>query len=179
MIPGKDECITFSDVDQYLTFFLNVLVRAIGSKYEYDLARLYCDYVRRSDTPENVPLLIPEFRYGGLEKKHRYRLDFTLINPYNLQRFGFELSPWSTHGQMEKLKGLSQKEINDLAKENFEREMSKHKDFFRRHNISVLIYTDSDLENIDDIFNRDIVPLLESKDLFCPPDFDIISHMLG
>lgn len=178
-IPNQNSSINFTDVNQYLDFFLGVLVRASGSKYELDLAQFYCNYVRKSNRQEDIPLLIPEYRYDGIQKKHKYRLDFTLINPYNLQRFGFELSPWSTHGRLTGTNKLTQKEINQNAQENFENEMRKQKDFFRKHNIFIRIYTDSDLKNMNNIFTNDIIPLLESQDLFYSADYEIITNLLS
>ena len=178
-VPNYNGSISFFTIDQYLEFFLNSLVRASGSQYERDFAELYCDYVKSSDNPEDIPLLIPEYRYNGIEKKHKYRLDFTLINPYSLQRFGFELSPWSTHGMLVGTNKLTQKEINQKAQDNFEKEMTKHKEFFREHSIFTRIYTDKDLESINNIFSTDVIPLLESKDFFHSPDFDIIAKYLS
>jgi len=107
VIPGKDKIFEFADIEQYLLFFQDTLVRNSGSEYEYKIAGHYCDYVQKSADPEQVPLLIPEFRYAGLNKKHVYRLDFLTINPYTLDKVGFELSPWSTHGYLKKIGGLT------------------------------------------------------------------------
>lgn len=38
VIPGKDKIFKFSDIDQYLLFFQDTLVRNSGSQYEYDIA---------------------------------------------------------------------------------------------------------------------------------------------
>jgi hypothetical protein len=131
VIPAQNEKVEFVDVEQYLTFFRNVLVRNSGSQYEYEIAGYYNDFVRNSDDPLAVPLMIPEFRYRGLEQQHRYRLDFMITNPYTLNRVGFELSPWSTHGYLHKIKGLTQKRINEMAADNFSKEMSKHRAYFK------------------------------------------------
>lgn len=152
VIPGRDNKMTFRDVPDYLNFFQNVIVRNSGSKYEMEIAECYSDYVLNHERPENIPLLIPEFRYDGLEKAHKYRLDFTIIEPTELNKIGFELSPWSSHGYLKKVKGLTSKEINAMAQNNFEKEMRKHKDFFRKHGIFSLIYTDEDLADTDKIF---------------------------
>lgn len=100
VIPGKDQRITFQDVEQWLSFFENTLVRASGSIHEQEIATRYSVFVRKSSAPEGVPLLIPEFRYNGVFGKHKYRLDFTIVNPFTIQKVGFELSPWSTHGAL-------------------------------------------------------------------------------
>ena len=152
VIPDEDDRITFKDVDAYLSFFRNTLVRNSGSAHELAIAKLYCDFVKSRGTPEDVPLLIPELRYGGKEAKHEHRLDFTVIDPHSLSKVGFELSPWSTHGLITGTKGKTQKEINEEALANFEREMKKLKAYFRKRGIPVIVYTDKDLQNYDQIF---------------------------
>jgi hypothetical protein len=162
VIPGKNDKITFKDIPEYLNFFVNVLVRNSGSKYEMEIAELYRTYVLAHSNPENIPLLIPEYRYEGIDVVHKYRLDFTIIEPNDLNKMGFELSPWSTHGQLTGLKGLTQKVINEKASANFEKEMAKHKNYFKKHGIFSLIYTDADLKNTEEIFN-DMKKYLEPK----------------
>ena len=168
VIPYENDKIKFNSVDEYLTFFKNVLVRLSGSPYELKIAELYCEYVRSSANPYKVPLLIPELRYNGLENNHVYRLDFTIINPITLEKHGFEFSPWSTHGYLGGIKGKTQKEVNEEAKANFEHEMKKHKDYYRNLNIFTLIYTDTDLQDIDNIFadmKEYLAPKRENKQL--------------
>lgn len=70
VVPKDVDRIEFSDVDEYLTFFKNVLVRNSGSQHEYEIAKRYCDYVKNSPIPEDVPLLIPELRYKGIDLNH-------------------------------------------------------------------------------------------------------------
>ncbi len=152
VIPTIDEKMEFNDLDDYLIFFKNVLVRNSGSIHERNIADRYCEYVKKSPDANDIPLLIPEFRYGGLEKKHKYRLDFTIINPYNMTKVGFELSPWSTHGELKGTKNKKQYEINAEARENFEKEMKKQKSFFRKYKIPYIVFTDSNLKNYDSIF---------------------------
>lgn len=178
VIPGKNERMMFATPDEYLKFFINVIVRSSGSRYENDLANAYRGYVRSSQDPVRVPLLIPEFRYEGLSVAHRYRMDFTIIDPYELTKIGFELSPWSSHGYLSKIKGLTQAQINEMAQNNFEREMKKHKDFFRKHGIFTLIYTDSELADITNVF-EDIRRYLEPKTRTAQLRFHMIQDILG
>jgi len=163
VIPGKNKIFKFNDLEQYLLFFTDTLVRNSGSGYEYAIAEQYADFVRESENPLDVPLLIPEFRYRGLEKKHKYRLDFLLINPYTLNRYGIELSPWSTHGYLSKTKELTQKKINEVAQGNFEKETKKLRDYFKTHGIYTLIYTDEQLADCVSLFSNDIAPLLKAE----------------
>jgi hypothetical protein len=178
VIPGRNELISFGSAEEYLTFFVNVLVRNSGSKYEMILAEMYRKYVLSTPDPTRVPLLIPEVRYEGFAAKHRYRLDFTVIDPHSLTKVGFELSPWSTHGYLARTATLNQKQINDLARDNFEAEMAKHKEFFRRYGIFTLIYTDSDLADMSRIFT-DVQQYLEPKSVSHQLRFHIVHDILG
>lgn len=139
VIPGKDDRIPFADLNTYLNFFENVLVRHSKSPHQIALAERYSAYVRTSADPLAVPLLIPELRYEGRAVKHKYRLDFCIIDPMTMQKTGIELSPWSTHGKLTGTKGKTQKEINAEASANFDKEMKKHKQYFKKHGIFALI----------------------------------------
>ena len=173
VVDGDPDKIIFPDIESYLTFFKNVLVRASGSPYEKRIAELYVAYVKASPDPESVPLLIPEYRFEGKAKKHRYRLDFTIVNPFTMDKIGYELSPWSTHGYLTKLKGLTQAKINEMAKDNFESEMEKHRAFFKKHQIFTLIYTDEQLAKIDGVFD-DMKRYLEPVNKMVQLDFDLL-----
>lgn len=161
VVPDKKSVMPFSSVEEYLRFFEHVLVRGTGSSHQRKIAAMYAEYVRDSDDPEGVPLLIPEYRYDGREAKHKYRLDFCIVDADTMDKVGFELSPWSTHGKLS-TKGKSQKQINAEAQGNFEREMAKHKSFFRKHGIFALIYTDRDLAKPEGIF-ADVRTYLEPR----------------
>lgn len=162
VIPGKNDKMEFKNIAEYLNFFVNVIVRNSGSKYEMEIAELYRQFVLTHPDPESVPLLIPEFRYEGIDVIHKYRLDFTIIEPTDLNKMGFELSPWSTHGELKKIGGLTQKAINEIASGNFEKEMKKHKDYFKKHGVFTMIYTDEDLKDTSKIFD-DMKQFLEPK----------------
>ncbi len=164
VLPDQNKKVPFHDLEHFLTFFTATLVRSAGSTHQDRIAELYCDFVRNSADPESVPFLIPEYRYAGVIKKHKYRLDFVIINPYTIDKTGFELSPWSTHGYLTRTNQLTQKQINEMARDNFEREMSKHRDFFNQLNIYTLIFTDSSLKKIEQLFHDEFVPRL------CPDD---------
>ena len=152
VIPSTNKRISFPDPESYLVFFEHSLVRGTSSPHQSAIAARYCDFARNAADVEKVPLLIPELRYTGLNAKHEYRLDFCIIDPFTMNRVGFELSPWSTHGQLAGTKNLTQKAINDQAKANFEKEMKKLKAYFKEHDISTLVYTDSDLADHDSVF---------------------------
>ena len=174
VIPGKHKKMKFANVDSYLDFFENVLVRQTKSVYQVDLAERYSECVRASPEPLKVPLLIPELRYAGRDTKHRYRLDFCIIDPISLEKIGFELSPWSTHGELTGTKGKTQAQINAEASANFDKEMKKHKDYYRKHGIFALIYTDADLADTTQIF-ADIRESLKSELVADQLNFHLLS----
>lgn len=178
VIPDEDQLIEFESPDKYLSFFRNVIVRASGSPHEKKIAAQYCEFVKANPAPLEVPLLIPELRYGGVNQHHEYRLDFTVINPHDMSKVGFELSPWSTHGKLTGLKGKTQKEINELAKANFEREMKKLKSYFRKLGITTLVFTDTDLEDPRAIF-KDIVSYLSPDKAPVQLEFQAIEDFLA
>ncbi|MGQ2991787.1 MAG: topoisomerase II [Brevundimonas sp.] len=175
VVPDDDDKIEFDSVEEYLLFFKNILVRASGSKHERAIAKLYCDFVRTSDDPESMPLLIPEFRFEGREKKHKFRLDFTIIDPFTMSKVGYELSPWSTHGYLSKIGGLTQAQINDMAKDNFEKEMVKHRSFFKKYGLYALIYTDGQLAKPELIFD-DMRQYLQPIDKVVQLDLDLMTN---
>jgi hypothetical protein len=154
VVPGKRRRQLFSDVAGYLDFFQDVLVRPNKSSHGDALAERYADYVRNASKPEDVPLLIPELRYAGKAARHKYRLDFCIIDVDTNTRVGFELSPWSSHGQLIGTKGKLQTVINAEASANFAKEAKKLEGYFRTHGITVLIYTDEDLADPDRLFQE-------------------------
>jgi hypothetical protein len=149
---GEEKTRSFSELIDYLQFFRD-LVRRTKSKYQLAIADQYIDYVENHEKPLSVPVLIPELRYDPLKNKHQHRLDFLIINPWSLEKYGFEFSPWSTHGQ---LKGAnrSMSDYNKDAKESFEAEMRKHKNYWRKFGVTYISYTDEDLANMDEVWNE-------------------------
>ncbi len=175
VVPGNEDIMEFAAVEDYLKFFQYVLVRGTKSSHQKKIAALYCDFVRTSAAPLDVPLLIPEFRYEGKLAKHKYRLDFSVIDPDTMDKVGFELSPWSSHGELTGTKEKSQKQINLEAKANFEKEMKKHKSFYKKHGVYALIYTDMDLAQPQIIF-EDIKARLEANNAPKQLSFDLIKN---
>ncbi len=154
VVPGKNRRQCFADVDAYLNFFQNVLVRQNKSVHGDALAERYAAYVRKAANPEEVLLLIPELRYAGRASRHQYRLDFCIIDVAANTRVGFELSPWSSHGQLTGTKDKTQAVINAEASANFTKETTKLKRYFRTHGITVLVFTDDELADPDALFGE-------------------------
>ena len=95
VIPGKNKVFEFSDIEQYLLFFQDTLVRNSGVRLTNMKSRRLLR-LRQSEKmhPELVPLLIPEFRYAGLQRNMNCPAHFLVVNPYTLNEIGFKLSPW-------------------------------------------------------------------------------------
>jgi len=149
---SEEKLRTFSELEDYLQFFRD-LVRRTKSKYQLAIADEYIEYVRGHDLPLSVPVLIPELRYDPLKNKHEHRLDFLIVNPWSMEKSGFEFSPWSSHGQLKGAK-RSLAEYNEEAKENWQNEMRKHKKYWRRYGVTYIVYTDEDLSDMDEIWNE-------------------------
>lgn len=178
VIPQKNEKIIFASPNEYLNFFRNVIVRNSGSPYELMISEKYSEFVLNHQNPNDIPLLIPEFRYAGKVAKHEHRLDFTIIESKDLNKFGFELSPWSTHGKLKGTKNKTQKTINEEASNNFEKEISKLRKYFEKHNIYTLIYSDESLKDVNDIFN-DMKKYLEPNTVQDRLQFHIYENILN
>jgi hypothetical protein len=143
----------FSCVEDYLHFFRD-LVRRTKSKYQLDIADRYIELVQGSPVPETVPLLIPELRYDALKVKHEHRLDFLVINPWSMEKFGFEISPYSSHFKVAGV-GKSLAKFNAENKDNIEKEMRKHKKYWRSYGVAYVTYTDADLVDMGEVW-RDV-----------------------
>ncbi|WP_206601865.1 hypothetical protein [Xenorhabdus sp. KK7.4] len=55
---------------------------------------------------------------------------------------------------------MTQTKINEMAADNFAREMKKHRAYFKEHSVMCLIYTDEELKDTKTLFNEDIAPFL-------------------
>lgn len=167
---------TFTTRSDYLQFFRD-LVRRTKSQYQLDIADRYNAYVEQHATPDAVPLLIPELRYDPLKQKHQHRLDFVVINPWSMEKVGFEFSPWSTHGQLAgKHRNLG--ELNSEARANFEREMRKLKKYWRKFEITYVVYTDEDLADMDSVW-AEMKTFLEPEHEPEQLDLGLFSELLG
>ncbi|MBB5188334.1 hypothetical protein HNQ57_002613 [Zhongshania antarctica] len=97
-----------------------------------------------------------------------------VINPYTLNKVGFELSPWSTHGYLGKIGGLTQKKINEMAADNFAKEMNKHRAYFKEHDVFCLIFTDEGLKDTKKLFDDEMLPCLQPEKPQVQLAFDIM-----
>jgi hypothetical protein len=154
--PDSDSPLTWSNLNQFLAFYRSVLKRESNSIYEQAIADRYVAYLQASQSPLSEPLLVPELRYGGIEPKHLYRLDFTVFNSHTMELTGFELSPASTHmavsGILKEKK--TQADMNRELAENWGNEMAKRNQYFETFGIPTVTFTDTKLKDMDACFRQ-------------------------
>ncbi|WP_084191447.1 topoisomerase II [Algiphilus aromaticivorans] len=151
--PESDEPVKFSSPKQFSQFYQSILKRVSNSQYEKGIADRYLAYLRESSAPYEEPFLIPELRFAGKEKKHKYRLDYTVLNPYTMSRTGFEISPASTHMKVDRIIGVGKSEMNDALRADWAKEMKKRNEYFSNFGINTITFTDEDLSDLDHCFS--------------------------
>ncbi|WP_429025953.1 hypothetical protein [Aeromonas veronii] len=151
--PESKEPIKFNKSDDFILFYRSVLKRVSNSLYEKAIAERYIEYLKKSLAPYEKPFLIPELRYAGKESKHKYRLDYTILNPYTMELVGFEISPASTHMSVPKIRDVKKVDMNRDLSEQWKKEMDKRNDYFSKFGITTITFTDEDLKDIDACFD--------------------------
>lgn len=139
-------------IDDLLNFYENIIYSLSRSQYEKAIYLKYIDYLKNSLDVMGEPFLIPELRYEGMTEEHKYRLDLTICNPYTTEFTGFELSPASTHMAVGGVKNKSQTDINRELAKKWEKECDKRNDYFKKYGITIITFTDTDLQNIGACF---------------------------
>lgn len=152
ILPETNNRQTISDLNAVIEFYQNICERSSLSQYEKEIMNRYVQYIKEANDPLKVPFLIPEMRLSK-EKKHKYRLDFLILNSFAMEFTGFEISPSSTHMKVSKAKQKSQAEINKEISDKWERESDKRNKYYEKYGISIITFTDSHLEDIDACFN--------------------------
>jgi hypothetical protein len=152
--PDENTPHSFVDTAAVVQFYRNILKRISVSQYERAVVDHYCAYLESSSDPESEPLLIPEMRYAGLERKHEYRLDFAVLNSHVMGFTGFELSPHSTHLAVTGIAKRTQIDVNNEIRENWEREIAKRQNYFDTFGIRVETFTDAHLVDMANCFQR-------------------------
>ena len=161
--PENDDFLTFSTITECIKYYAKVLKRLSRSDYEKEIFIRYVNYLKQSSDVLSEPFLIPEFRYEGLEKRCKYRVDFTILNPYTFHLVGFELSPSSSHMSVSGIKDKKQTEVNNELRAKWEKEMHKRNEYLQRFGLTLITFTDSDLQDIDSCFER-MKEVLQERD---------------
>ncbi|WP_405252285.1 hypothetical protein [Dokdonia sp. Asnod3-C12] len=136
------------NLEQFESIYLSIFQQLSNSVYEKQICEKYIEYLRQSENLESEPFLIPEVRYLGLEKKHLYRLDFTILNSHTQEYIGFEISPASSHMSVKGLKE-KQKIVNEELSKKWHKEMQKRNDYFELYDITTITLTEHDFQDID------------------------------
>ena len=154
VVPNDSTPYTFSDLGGFINFYNHIIMRLSKSEYEKGIMERYFEYLKNCVNANSIPLLIPEFRFENDDTKHKYRLDFAILNSFTRQMIGFEISPQSTHMRVTGIRkeSKSQQQINSDIKLQWEKEMAKRNEFFSQYGITVITFTDSDLVNLDKCF---------------------------
>lgn len=164
VVPNNPKPFQFSDLQAFINFYEQIVMRLSKSEYEKEIMRRYFEYLKIKSDVENTPLLIPEFRFDNDQIVHKYRLDFTILNPFTRQLIGFEISPQSTHMNIKGIRSKTQIQMNEDIKAQWEKEMAKRNEFFKQYGVTTITFTDSNLQNIDDCFDT-IKEYLEMRDV--------------
>lgn len=134
--------VTSNGLIQYYKYsdFYDMIYTNSKSHYEKDFIRCYINYLKglSPEKRSSTPLLIPEFRFGERSIKHKYRLDFLIINLRTQKKIGIELSPDSSHC------------VDSRLSPN---EFYKTKDFLKTYDISIYTFLQNDLNDIQGCFN--------------------------
>lgn len=152
--PEDDKFYKFDTVEGFVSFYVDIIKRLSKSPYEKEIFKRYAIYLNQSADIMSEPFLIPEFRYEGLARKCKYRVDFTVLNPYTFRFVGFELSPASSHMSVSGIKDKKLYEVNEALKVAWEKEMHKRNDYLQQYGLSLITFTDSDLQDIDACFAK-------------------------
>lgn len=134
------ELIKVNDFEDIIRFY-EIFIRN-SSKNEKKFIENYLTYVKTKDEWMDIPMLLPELRWGGKDAFHKYRVDYFIANYFTGKRLAIELSPDSTH-----LIGKNIK--NEWKKEN-----DKRNSYQFDYKADTIIYTSEDLKDIENCFSR-------------------------
>jgi len=146
--PSSADPLSFHELKDLLVFYRSILKRVSNSVYEKQVADFYCEYLEKSANPLGEPFLIPELRYAGKEKKHEYRLDYSILNPYTMEMTGFEISPASTHMRIKTKGTKTLKQMNEEVSAQWTKESDKRNKYFASFGISTITFTDKHLKDM-------------------------------
>ncbi|WP_090246527.1 hypothetical protein [Lishizhenia tianjinensis] len=145
---NTDSTFKIRNLREFEAVYISILKQLSNSQYEKEIYDRYIQYLKDSTNYLEEPLLIPELRYNGLDKKHKYRVDFTVLNAHTMDYVGFEISPASSHMSVLKLKE-KQKAVNEELSIKWGKEMDKRNDYFKDFGITIITFTDESLMDID------------------------------
>lgn len=87
-LEPSERLVHIEKVEEFYSYFQKELTTS-----EKIFVQQYLDYVNaqkeKCSEYEELPLLLPQYRYGGLEIKHQYRADFLIIDAYSSIKSAF------------------------------------------------------------------------------------------
>lgn len=176
--PTSQKTLTWSSTEQFIDFYRSVLKRLSNPTYEQGIASRYTEYLQESIDVYDEPFLVPELRYAGINKEHKYRLDFVVLNSHVMESTGFELSPSSTHLAISGITTKTQTQLNKDLAEQWKKEMNKRNEYFASFGIPIITFTDDDLQDLDKCFAV-IKGYLSQRSLTRIPLVDMVSRIDG
>lgn len=154
IVPGNPQPYKFNDLQNFISFYRQIIERLSKSKYEKAIMEKYIKFLQENEDVAKTPLLIPEFRFDKDKQFHKYRVDFAILNPYTRQLIGIELSPQSSHLNVSGINSKTQKQINEDLKAQWEKEMKKRNEFYEQYGIIIITLTDNMLKDMDACFEK-------------------------
>lgn len=150
---NSDSTFKIKNLVEFESTYISILKQLSNSQYEKEIYDRYIKYLKESDNYLDEPFLIPELRYNGLEKKHKFRIDFTVLNAHTMDYIGFEISPASSHMSVSKLK-VKQKVVNEELSVKWGKEMEKRNDYFQDFGITIITFTDESLKDMNNCWSQ-------------------------
>lgn len=146
----------FEDINRFYEIFIKN-----SSIYEKKFIENYLNYVKTKEKWMDIPMLLPELRWGGKAENHKYRMDYFVANYYTGKRLAIELSPDSTHL------------IGHNIKNEWKKENDKRNSYQFAYKVDTITYTSEDLKDIENCFNK-ISYIFETNDEKGPKYEEII-----
>lgn len=134
------QLIKITNFDDIRKFYDNF--KKSGSPFEPAFIDEYIKYAISCTDWKNVPILLPEVRWNKKFIKHKYRVDYLIINYVNQNRLAIELSPVSTH--------LNENNLHS----DWKRENDKRNDYLFEYGVPTITYTDDYLPDIATCFKK-------------------------
>jgi hypothetical protein len=169
----------FTTIAEFKTFYINTFRKQSRSKYEKEFIDIYFNYLESLTDEEalSTPLLIPEYRFGDIQKKKSKRIDFVILNSYTMNFTGFELSPQSSHLPVQGIKTKKLVELNDDIKKSWMNEVQKRNMFQDEHDLRIYTLADEHLKDINRFFKDFVIPCLSRESQTCAPPETILEEI--
>lgn len=134
--------ISVNNLNDIINMFVQIKNNSV-SDFEKLFIDCYIEYICSYNAWQNIPIMLPEYRWGKQKKYHTYRADYVIVNYYTGERLAIELSPFSSH--MDKNR--------EEARLQWIKENNKRNDYFFKYRVPTITFTDDDLGNVQNCFD--------------------------